>query len=688
MADNSNPGAAGGPRSHVLDNAVSGLDALPDSICQLAWIADVDGSINWYNRRWYDYTGTTFEQARGWGWRICHHPAHVDRVVERISRSFQAGEEWEDTFPLRSKDGTYRWFLSRAMPVRDAAGAITQWFGTSTDITEQRAAQEELQVNSDLLNKILESSSDCIKILDLDGTIRLMNAGGRILMEVEDFSTIGGKSWLDFWQGPHLADARAALEAALIGRTGRFQGMASTVAGSRRWWDVRLTAITDASGKAKSILSVSRDITAEHDSEQSVRDMNISLQKRVTEGAAALAETNQSLLAETEGRHAAEAQVRQLQKTEALGLLTGGIAHDFNNMLAVIIGALNLTERHLAKGQDVTAFIGSAMDAARRGATLTQRLLAFSRQLPLMPEVIDVNKLVGGLSDMLGRTLGEAVPLETVLAGGLWKTRVDAGQFENILLNLAINARDAMPSGGKLTIETGNAHLDDDYARHHEEVDAGQYVMIAVSDTGTGMPSDVIARVFEPFFTTKGVGKGTGLGLSQVYGFVKQSKGHVKIYSEVGHGTTVKVYLPRFRAPEEAAPRPARRRTTPVGALSDVVLVVEDDERMQEISSASLRELGYTVLHASSAQSALRILETHPQVTVLFTDIVMPDMNGRQLADEAIKMLPDLKVLFTTGYTRNAIVHGGILDTGVNFLAKPFTLDQLGNKLREVIERQ
>jgi PAS domain S-box-containing protein len=662
---------------------------LANSISQFAWIADASGSIYWYNQRWYDYTGTTLQQMRGWGWRMCHHPEHVDRVVEHISRSFQTGEPWEDTFPLRSKDGTYRWFLSRAMPVRNRAGAVTHWFGTNTDVSEQRAAQEELRTSSLLLEKILESSTDCIKILDLDGALRLMNAGGRVLMEIDDFLAFEGRPWLDFWQGPYFAQAQAALEAARAGRTGRFQGAAPTAKGSLRWWDVRVTAILGLDGEPQSILSISRDITAEHDGEQSVRDMNVTLTRHLAERTAELGVSNASLLAETGVREAAEAQVRQLQKMEAVGLLTGGIAHDFNNMLAVIIGALNLVERRIAKGQDVQELLDGAMDGAKRAATLTQRLLAFSRQLPLAPEPVNANSLVGSMSEMLRRVLGEATPLETVLAGGLWKTSADPGQLEGAILNLAINARDAMPNGGRLTIETANAHLDDAYARTHTEVSAGQYVMIAVSDTGTGMPPEVAAKAFDPFFTTKGVGKGTGLGLSQVYGFVKQSHGHVKIYTEVGEGTAVKVYLPRLLASTEtAAAVPARHHPVPTGTLEDVILVVEDEERMREISSASLRELGYTVLHASSAASALRLLETNPQITVLFTDIVMPDMNGRELADEAVKLRPGLKVLFTTGYTRNAIVHGGRLDAGVNFLAKPFTLDELGQKMSDVIKRR
>ena len=647
------------------------LLALADAISQFAWVADAAGSIYWYNQRWYDYTGTTLEQMYGWGWRQVHHPDHVERVVERIRRSFETGEPWEDTFPLRARDGTYRWFLSRALPVRNSAGEITHWFGTNTDVTEQRALADEHHANSQFLKKILESSSDCIKVLDLDGSLRFMSEGALKVMEVDDFKTIEGCPWPDFWQGALNDEARAALETARNGGVGHLRGEAPTLKGTKRWWDVRVTAIQGADGKPERLLSISRDITSQYLAENIIRGANQNLSTRLSE--------------EHGHRETAEAQVRQLQKMEAVGRLTGGIAHDFNNMLAVIISALNLLERRLDKGENVKVFIDGAVEAAQRAATLTQRLLAFSRQLPLAPELLDPNRVVTNISEMARRVLGEATPVETVTAGGIWKIHADPGQLENAILNLAINARDAMPEGGKLTIETSNCHLDDEYARAHDEVKAGQYVMIAVSDTGSGMDAQTASQAFDPFFTTKGVGKGTGLGLSQVYGFVKQSRGHVKIYSEVGSGTSVKIYLPRLESDAEIRAPKAAPRPIPTGSASEVILLVDDEERMRDIGVAALRELGYTVLSAASGRAALRLLAEDKTITMLFTDIVMPDMNGRELANEAVRLRPDLKVLFTTGYTRNAVVHGGVLDSDVNFLAKPFTLEQLGQKLRDVI---
>jgi signal transduction histidine kinase/ActR/RegA family two-component response regulator len=397
-----------------------------------------------------------------------------------------------------------------------------------------------------------------------------------------------------------------------------------------------------------------------------------------------LTDKNIALTREMETREKAEQQIRQMQKMEAVGQLTGGIAHDFNNMLAVIISAMNLAQRKLARGEaDIAKFVDSATDAASRAAALTARLLAFSRQQPLAPQVVDANRLVTGMSDLLRRALGEAIRIETVLAGGLWRTHADPSQLENALLNLAVNARDAMGQGGKLTIETANSHLDDGYAASHAEVAPGQYVMIAVTDTGGGMPPEVMAKAFEPFFTTKEAGKGTGLGLSQVFGFVKQSGGHVKIYSEPGEGTTIKVYLPRFFGAEEA---PAAAPVRTMLPATETILLVEDDERVRAATADALGELGYKVVVASGGTEALRRLGETAQVALLFTDIVMPEMNGRKLAEQAVAARPGLKVIFTTGFTRNAVVHNGVLDHDVHFLAKPFTLDQLAAKLREVLD--
>jgi len=419
--------------------------------------------------------------------------------------------------------------------------------------------------------------------------------------------------------------------------------------------------------------------------------------RRAAEDAAAqLQALNQTLEArvaeEVAERMQAEEAVRQLQKLEAVGQLTGGVAHDFNNLLTVILGGLETISRQLdadpgpEKLQRIARAVAMATHGAQRAATLTARLLAFARRQPLDPKPVDAGRLITGLADLLERTLGETVTLETVSGAGLWMTSVDPAELENALVNLAVNARDAMPGGGRLTLETSNAYLDEAYVDDiPEPVPAGQYVQITVSDTGTGMDAETAQRVFEPFFTTKAVGKGTGLGLSQVYGFVRQSGGHVRLYSEPGVGTSVKLYLPRMTGPvgETVQVKPE----APVHGGSETILVVEDHEDLRTYAAGVLRELGYRVLEAGDGRGALAVLQSQNDIDLLFTDVVMPaGLDGRQLADEALRRRPGIKVLYTTGYTRNAIVHNGRLDPGVQLIGKPFTFQELARKVRAVLD--
>jgi signal transduction histidine kinase/ActR/RegA family two-component response regulator len=397
-----------------------------------------------------------------------------------------------------------------------------------------------------------------------------------------------------------------------------------------------------------------------------------------------------SLKTEMLERERAEASLRQAQKMEALGQLTGGVAHDFNNMLAIIVGNLDLGMRRLS-GEDVRAriYVENALSGARRAAELTKRLLAFSRLQPLKPQSADANKCVTDMSELLRRTLGETIELETVLGGGLWRAIVDVHQLESAILNLVINARDAMSGGGRLTIETANTELNRAYADAHMEVTPGQYVMIAVTDTGRGMSEAVIAKAFDPFFTTKPTGAGTGLGLSQVHGFIKQSKGHIKIYSEENKGTTVKIYLPRDMSKAVSLEtRPVASRGSEFSPKDHVVLVVEDDPGVRSFTVSALRELGYDAVEADTVGIAVEKLLQNPRVTIVLTDVVLPGGNGRELANMLTKERPDLVVLFMTGYTRNAIVHNGTLDPGVRLLSKPFTIEELGRELHALLEER
>jgi signal transduction histidine kinase/ActR/RegA family two-component response regulator len=393
---------------------------------------------------------------------------------------------------------------------------------------------------------------------------------------------------------------------------------------------------------------------------------------------------NQALREEIEQREAAELQLRQSQKMEALGQLTGGVAHDFNNMLAIIVGNLEMLIKRLPESEGRMRALGmNALTGAQRAAELTKRLLAFSRQQPLQPKSVDVNQCVHDVSVMLRRSLGENIQIETVQGGGLWRAFVDRPQLESALLNLAVNARDAMKGIGKLTIETANVFLDRSYVDAHSDVAPGQYVMIAITDTGCGMSAEVMNRAFEPFFTTKGIGEGTGLGLSQVHGFVKQSHGHVKIYSEPGVGTTVKLYLPRGTANHDEAPPPPAAETA--ADPQRKVLVVEDDADVREFVVSVLQDLGYEAIAADSAESARRMLERDHQINVMLTDVVMPGANGKQLYDDIRVTRPEMAVLFMTGYSRNAIVHNDVLDAGVRLISKPFTIDELSRELRAAI---
>ncbi|HEY4368022.1 MAG TPA: PAS domain-containing protein [Steroidobacteraceae bacterium] len=384
----------------------------------------------------------------------------------------------------------------------------------------------------------------------------------------------------------------------------------------------------------------------------------------------------------------AEESLRQSQKMEAVGQLTGGIAHDFNNLLTGIIGSLDMMQRRAAQGRpvDVESYATAAMTAANRAAALTHRLLAFSRRQSLDPKPVNANRLVTGMEDLLRRSIGEAIQLEIVTAGGLWLTRCDPNQLENALLNLAINARDAMPEGGKLIIETANAHLDSAYAIRSREVTPGHYVCICVTDTGVGMSPEVVAKAFDPFFTTKPIGQGTGLGLSMIYGFARQSEGYAKIYSEVGKGTTMKLYLPRFYGDGESG-------SESDGALDDghraqhgeVVLVVEDELVVRNLVIDVLTELDYRALEAVDGPSGLRILQSDARIDLLITDVGLPGLNGRQLADAARARRPDLKVLFITGYAHNAAVGHGLLEPGMQMITKPFAIETLASRIRQMI---
>ncbi len=606
------------------------------------------------------------------------HPDDRAEVARTIEEAVASGGEYRSEYRIQTRDGETHWVIARGRCLRDAEGRPARFPGVTFDITDRKAAEERARESEARLRAVFEAMPVGLVFADAQGTITGGNArveeivGHSILPSkgVEDYD-----AWVSFHpDGRQVQGHEYPLARALGGEERPELEVSYQRGDGRRTWVRFIGApVRDASGAVAGGVVASLDVDRERRAEAELRALNETLETRVAE---AVAEREQ-----------AEEALRQSQKMEAVGQLTGGIAHDFNNMLAAVVGSLDLLGRRIGE-EDGRArrYVDAAMEGAKRAASLTQRLLAFSRQQPLKPEPVDANRLVAGMSDLLQRSLGAGVRLETVLAGGLWTAHADPNQLENAVLNLAVNARDAMPEGGELTIETGNAHLDSRYASDHMGVPPGQYVQIAVSDRGSGMAPEVAARAFDPFFTTTPVGQGTGLGLSQVYGFVKQSGGHVKIYSEPGQGTTVKIYLPRLLAHQAQEAEEEPPRDLPRGEAGEVVLVVEDEPIVRQFTVDALTELGYRALEADGAAAALRLLDAHPEVTLLFTDIVMPDTNGRTLADEALRRRPGLRVLFTTGYTRNAVVHNGVLDPGTHLLGKPFTVEQLAAKLREVLE--
>ncbi|WP_210530135.1 hybrid sensor histidine kinase/response regulator [Rubellimicrobium arenae] len=656
------------------DRARRLLEVFAEAVPGVVYAKDLNGRMLVANRGTTELIGKPPQDYLGrTDAEFLEDKAQAQAVMANDRRIMESGQAEQIEEEVQRPDGTPAWWLSTKAPLRDAGGEVVGLIGSSVDITARKEAEIALGESEERFRNMADHAPVMMWVTDPHGFCTYLNRAWYDFTGQTEAEALG-LGWLEATHPDDKAEAeRVFLEANATRSTFRIEYRLRRADGAGRWAIDAAAPRFGPGGEFLGYIGSVIDITERKEAEAALQEVNAILERRVAE---AIAEREQ-----------AEEALRQSQKMEAVGQLTGGIAHDFNNMLAAVVGSLDLLGRRIgADDARSRRYVDAAMEGARRAATLTQRLLAFSRQQPLRPETLDANRLVQGMSDLLRGSLGAGVRLETVLAGGLWTANADPNQLENVILNLAVNARDAMPDGGRLTIETANAHLDSHYVAAHLGIPSGQYVLIAVSDTGTGMPPEVIARAFDPFFTTKPVGQGTGLGLSQVYGFVRQSGGHVKIYSEVGQGTCVKIYLPRMtsaEAPDNAAEAPVE---LPRGEAEETVLVVEDEPMVRQFTVDALAELGYRVLEADGAAVALRLLDAHPEVTLLFTDIVMPDTNGRKLADEALRRRPGLKVLFTTGYTRNAVVHNGVLDPGVHLLGKPFTLEELAAKMREVLD--
>jgi PAS domain S-box-containing protein len=568
----------------------------------------------------------------------------------------------------RTDTGDVRW-LARQGEVLSTPGGRRRYVGVTFDITGRKMTEQALQASQNRLAAIFGQASVGLTELTLDCRFERVNGALCAMLGRSEQELLGMK--MDRIIHPDDLPGNRALFARLVatGEPFTLEKRYLKPDGSIVWVSSNVSRLVDEAGKPQALVAVKTDISERRRVEEALRDLNETLEQRVME--------------EVAERAKAEAALLQSQKMEAVGQLTGGIAHDFNNVLQIISGNLHLLNQELMDDGPTRKRLDTALAAVERGARLSSHLLAFARRQPLQPVVADLGRLVRSMDELLRRALGETIDVSTSVGSGLWNTMIDPSQLENVVLNLAINARDAMGGAGKLTIELGNAVLDSQYVQNLVDVPAGQYVMLSVTDTGCGMSEDILQRAFEPFFTTKGEGEGTGLGLSMAYGFVKQSRGHIRIYSEAGLGTSIKIYLPRTLGAEteEAIALPG-----PVQGGTETILVVEDDAGVRATVVDMLTALGYTVLKADDGQSALEVLETGVAIDLLFTDVVMPGpVRSTDMARRAQEMVPDIAVLFTSGYPQNAIVHGGRLDAGVELLSKPYRREELARKLRHVL---
>lgn len=616
----------------ALRMSVDRFHQLAEAMPQIVWTSTPGSGIDYTSRAFFTYTGLDKfpEGPVGLRWLQAVHPDDSEAAAAARISGQQGGVPYTMEFRVRRHDGEYRWHLVTASPVRDEEGVLVKWFGTATDVHDQRVAEQKADQLAARLLGTLESIGEAFVTFDRDWRVTYMNKAAERLWQISRQEMLGVE-----------------------------------------WRQTRNTEVFMAHYRR----ALEENRLVEFDAPYKPLDVWVRVRAFPSDGGLAVYFQDITEKRELEGR------LRQAQRMEAIGQLTGGIAHDFNNLLTVIMGnAETLVERLSDPTNRKLAEM--TMLAAERGSELTNRLLAFARRQALDPKAVDANALVSGMDTLMRRALGEHVEVATILDKDLAPAFVDAAQLEAALLNLCINARDAMPNGGKLTIETASVTLDDSYARGHEEVQPGSYVMVAVSDTGCGMSPRVAARAFEPFFTTKEVGKGTGLGLSMVHGFVKQSGGHVKIYTEEGQGTTVKLYVPQASEADGATGGNANQKV--VGG-SERILLVEDDGDVRRHVAAQVAALGYKVVAVGTAAEALAALDGEP-FDLLFTDVVMPGgMNGPQLAREVLKRVPNMRVLFTSGYTENAIVHQGRLDPGVLLLNKPYRRNDLAFKIRQAL---
>ncbi len=621
-----------------LDESLTSWRRLAEAMPMMVWTADHEGRLEYASPVVEEYSGDEPQSVYGDGWLSLVHLDDRAAAAAAWQAAVASGERYEVEFRMRRRDGSYRWHLARAQRVQLQPELPPVWYGTAIDIHDRRVLELQARELAARYEAVLESMTDAVIAFDGQWRFTVVNAQAELLLQRRRSDLLGNNVWDEF---PEARGSRFQQEYERCARDNVVVRFEEHYAPLGLLFEV--TAYPAPGGGASVYF---RDVT--------------------------------------ELRRVAD-QLRQAQRLESIGQLTGGVAHDFNNLLTVVMGNAELLDNLLPEGSTESELASTIFEAATRGAAMTQRLLAFARKQALSPQPVDVNRLVSDMDPLLRRALGEHIHIEVVRGAGLWPALVDPGQLENALLNLAINARDAMPDGGRLVIETANARLDAEYALLHPGVREGSYVMLAVSDTGHGMTDEVQQHLFEPFFTTKPKGQGTGLGLAMVHGFVKQSNGQIAVYSEPGKGTTMRLYLPRIDSP--AAERSDRQQGEVPKGQGECVLLVEDDELVRHYATTLLNGLGYRVVIARDGVEALAQLESHPEVALLFTDVVMPGgIGGRELADRATALRPGLPVLFASGYTDNGIVHQGRLDPDVLLLAKPYRRADLARRVRQALD--